>query len=54
MGSAVPYLCAISSRGSTQSSARELDLGRFRELSFPVEGTALKSVATIASGASRT
>ena len=53
-GAAVPYLRAMSSRGPTQSSAREWDLGRFGELSFDVEAQALKSVATLASGASRT
>jgi hypothetical protein len=53
-GAAVPYLRTMSSRGPTQSSAREWDLSRFADLCFDVEAQALKSVATLASGAART
>ena len=53
-GAAMPYLSAMGSRGPTQSSAREWDLAHFAELSFDVEAQALKSVATLASGAART
>src|SRR5258706_2897495 len=53
-GAAMPYLSAMSSRGPTQSSAREWDLAHFAELCFDVEAQALKSFATLASGAART
>ena len=53
-GTAMPYLSAMSSRGPTQSSAREWDLAHFAELCFDVEAQALKSVATLASGSART
>jgi len=53
-GAVAPYLRAMSSRGPTQYSEREWDLGHFAELCFDVEAHALKSVATLASGAART